>query len=165
LGVAAIVHHPVLLLKVLPLSILNHCLFITLMFSLAKALELGLSLTDVFTVGPIIAVIGAVPVTPGGLGLREFAAVTYLGVVGVSATSAMPLSLLLYSTILLWSWWAGWCFFSAARRTRSRCRKPERKGKISHYHPIGHEIGLKLREFTNVCVIPCSTDIRDFSSA
>ena len=102
--------HPVLLLKVLPLSILNHCLFIMLMFSLAKALELGLSLTDVFTVGPIIAVIGAVPITPGGLGLREFAAVTYLGVVGVSATSAMPLSLLLYATMLLWSMVGGVVF-------------------------------------------------------
>ena len=36
---------------------------------------------------------------------------------------------------------------------------------IRHYHPIGREFGLQMVEFTNVCGIPYSTDIRDFSFA
>ena len=56
------------------MSVVNHVLHIVLLFFLALALSLGLSFMDLLTVGPLIAVICAVPVTQGSLGFRKFAA-------------------------------------------------------------------------------------------
>jgi uncharacterized membrane protein YbhN (UPF0104 family) len=65
---------------------------------------------DYLSLGPTINAVGALPITPGGLGLRELAAVTYLGIVGVPAVKAMPLSLMLYATMLFWSLFGGVVF-------------------------------------------------------
>jgi hypothetical protein len=55
--------------------------------------------------------------------------VTYLGVVGVSATSAMPLSLLLYSTILLWSMVGGVVFLLGSASDKVALQEIRTEGK------------------------------------
>lgn len=102
--------HPALLLKTFALSLANHLLLVVMMYCLGLALSIELGFVAYLTVGPTINTIGAIPVTPGGLGLREYAAVTYLGVLGVAAAQALPLSLLIYATMLFWSLFGGVVF-------------------------------------------------------
>jgi uncharacterized protein (TIRG00374 family) len=57
------------------------------------------------TIFPIINGIAAIPVTPGGLGTREYATKLMMGLpeFNVPATRAITLSLLLYLTTMFWS--------------------------------------------------------------
>ena len=94
--------HPGLVTKTLMLSLLNHLLFTLAPYLLARAMEIDLSLGHCLTIFPIINAIAAVPLTPGGLGTRDGAAKYLLATVGIQATQALPLSLLVYATILFW---------------------------------------------------------------
>ncbi len=92
-----------LVLKTGALSILNHVNLVVCAWLLGRALEVEASFGGFLTVFPVINAIAAVPVTPGGLGTREGAARYLLGALGVPATRAVPVSLLLYGVMLLWS--------------------------------------------------------------
>jgi uncharacterized membrane protein YbhN (UPF0104 family) len=70
---------------------------------LGIALEIPLAFTDYLVVFPVINAVAAIPVTPGGLGTREGMAIFLLHVLGVQATDAITLSLLLYASVLAWS--------------------------------------------------------------
>jgi hypothetical protein len=101
---------PSLLFKTLMLSFLNHLLLVGMMALLGRALLIDRPFTDYLSLGPTINSIGALPVTPGGLGLREYAAVVFLGIVGVPAARALPLSLMIYAAMLFWSLFGGIVF-------------------------------------------------------
>lgn len=66
-------------------------------------LQINLSFWDYLTVVPIIIAIAAIPVTPGGLGIREGAAVTLFSALGVPGAQALPLSLMVYFISVGWS--------------------------------------------------------------
>ncbi|MFO7871378.1 MAG: lysylphosphatidylglycerol synthase transmembrane domain-containing protein [Kiritimatiellia bacterium] len=102
--------HPSLLARTLGLSIVNHLMLIAMMTFLGEALLVDLRFIDYLSLGPPITAIGSIPITPGGLGLREFAAITYLGIAGVTATKAFALSLLLYAGMVFWSLFGGVVF-------------------------------------------------------
>jgi len=57
------------------------------------------------TVFPVIDGIAAIPLTPGGLGTRDYSTKVLMGLpeFGVPATRSVPLSLLLYLTTMFWS--------------------------------------------------------------
>lgn len=78
------------------LTLVIHALLMLQCFFLGKCLQINLSLLDYFTIIPIIISISALPITPGGLGIREGLAVTMLGALNVSASQALPFSLMLY---------------------------------------------------------------------
>jgi uncharacterized protein (TIRG00374 family) len=93
---------PILLIRAFALSLVSQLLVILTAFCYGSSLGITASGWDYLSLFPIILSIAAVPVTPGGLGVREGATVALLGVVGVPAVSALPLSLLLYfSTIIV----------------------------------------------------------------
>ena len=92
-----------LVVKTTVISILNHLWGLVLCFYLGMAMEIPLGFLSYFTVFPVINAIGALPLTPGGLGTRDGAAKLLLGVLGVPATRAVPLTLLAYGTMLCWS--------------------------------------------------------------
>ena len=85
------------------ISFLNHIAMVTWGYYVALAIGLPVGFIDVLTVVPLINAIGAIPVTPGGLGTRETAAIFMLGASGVPAASALTFSLLCYAGILSWS--------------------------------------------------------------
>lgn len=85
------------------LSLINHICFIAVTFFVGKALGIPLSFWNYLTIFPIINAIAAMPITPGGLGARETATVFLMGTFGVSEPSALSLSLLSYTTVLMWS--------------------------------------------------------------
>ncbi len=102
--------HPTLFAKTFGASLLNHLMLLVAMYLLAHAVLADLSFIDILSLGPTINAIGSIPATPGGLGLREYAAVIYLGVIGTAATKALTISLLVYATMLFWSIVGGFVF-------------------------------------------------------
>ncbi len=102
--------HPTLFGKTFGLSLLNHLMLLVAMYLLGRAVLADLSFVDTLSLGPTINAIGSIPATPGGLGLREYAAVTYFGVIGIAATKALTISLLIYATMLFWSIVGGFVF-------------------------------------------------------
>jgi uncharacterized protein (TIRG00374 family) len=102
--------HPVLFAKTFFFSLLNHLVLLVAMYLLAHAVLADLSFTDILSLGPTINAIGSIPATPGGLGLREYASVIYLGIIGTPATKALTISLLVYAMMLFWSVVGGFVF-------------------------------------------------------
>lgn len=96
-------NHPALLMQTVGISLVNHVVFILHIYIMGIALEIDQSFMTFLTVFPIINAVASIPVTPGGLGTREAATVFMLGVVGVTQAKAIPLSLLIYATMLIWS--------------------------------------------------------------
>lgn len=94
---------PGLLFKTIALSCVNFLALLSMMYLLGKALLIDATFADYLALGPTINVIACLPVTPGGLGVREYAMVIYLGVVGVPAVKSLPLSVMMYVAMLLWS--------------------------------------------------------------
>jgi len=85
-----------ILLKTTSLSLVIHALFIMQCYCLGKSLHINITIIDYLTIIPLIMSIAALPITPGGLGIREGLAVTMLGTMGVGAYQALPLSLMIY---------------------------------------------------------------------
>jgi uncharacterized protein (TIRG00374 family) len=99
--------HRGVLAKTMLLSVLNHIILTVSVVFLGRALEIDISVVEYFSTIPIINAVSAIPLTPGGLGTREAAAVFLLGALGVPGTRAALLSLLIYGTILSWSFVGG----------------------------------------------------------
>lgn len=92
-------------LSVLNMSLLTFaCLFIGL------SLGVELRVRDYFTAFPVITVLSSLPLTPGGLGVREGLFVELMNTLGVAAVKALPLSLLTYLGGLVWSLLGGLVF-------------------------------------------------------
>lgn len=102
---------PALLFKTTLLSIANHAGFIVCIFYLGLALDVNMSFLDYLTVFPVINSVAALPLTPSGLGTRESMCMYLLGVFGVSAGTAVTLSLFMYGSILVWSLAGGVVYF------------------------------------------------------
>jgi glycosyltransferase 2 family protein len=74
------------------------------------ALDLRVAWTEYFSFCPIIGLISAIPVTPGGLGLREGSAVHLLAVLGVGPDKAFLVAFLPYLSLLIWGLAGGLVF-------------------------------------------------------
>ena len=103
--------HPGLLFKTIIVSVLNHTTLVMCVFLFSIALSVSLSFLDCMTLFPVINAIGSIPVTPGGLGLREAAAINILDIVNVPRVAAFSLSLLIYLSMLFWSLIGGIVYF------------------------------------------------------
>jgi glycosyltransferase 2 family protein len=101
---------PALLTQTFLLSIANHLLTVTACWCLGRSLQIPNALLDYLTFFPMILAIASLPITPGGLGVREGAAVTLLSAVGIPNSQALPLSLLSYMALLAWSLFGGAIF-------------------------------------------------------
>lgn len=99
-----------LLLQTCILSLGIHSITIMQCYCFGKSLGINISVLDYFTVIPLIVSIAALPITPGGLGIREGLAVTMLGALNVSASQALPLSLMMYLISVLLSLVGGLIF-------------------------------------------------------
>lgn len=110
---------PGLLAKTFLLSLANHLLFVCMSVAFGSVLGLGLTFGDYLMVFPIINSIAALPLTPGGVGIRDKAGIVLLGALGVAETASFSVTILMYATIVFWSLVGGivymW-FISAARR-------------------------------------------------
>jgi uncharacterized protein (TIRG00374 family) len=105
------VHHfktkPAILAKAFGLSLFIHAFSLLACCCFSAAIHSGLSVFQCFTLFPLLGVFGAIPITPGGLGFREGAAVVIFGTVGVEPATAFLLSLLPYMSGSVWSLFGG----------------------------------------------------------
>jgi uncharacterized protein (TIRG00374 family) len=90
-------------IKTLTLSYINHITAIFMMLFAGKALGVEIPNQAYFLIAPLINAIGSIPVTPGGLGMREIAAITFFGLLNVSIPSAFFLSFITYFAGMVWS--------------------------------------------------------------
>ena len=98
------------LLKTSLLTLAIHSLIILQCYCFGKSLHINMDILDYFTVIPLIICLAAIPITPGGLGIREGLAVTMLSAFNVGAYQALPLSLMIYLVSVVFSLFGGFIF-------------------------------------------------------
>lgn len=99
--------HPVGAGVGLLLSLTSQALLVTLFFTVAEAMALPANFWQLASVLPMVAMVTVLPITWNGLGLREAAFVTFLGVYGVASAQAVAISLTAFAVILLWNLFGG----------------------------------------------------------
>ena len=95
--------HPVGAGVGLLLSLISQAFLVTLFFTVAEAMALPADFWQLASVLPMVAMVTVLPITWNGLGLREAAFVTFLGVYGVPAAQAVAISLTAFAVILVWN--------------------------------------------------------------
>lgn len=100
-----------LLVQTSVLSMANHLTFILCTYCLSRAIGIAMQFTGYLTVFPVINMVAAIPVTPSGLGTRDVAAKKLLAIYGVQESSAVTLTLLIYTVMMLWSLFGGIIYF------------------------------------------------------
>ena len=89
-------HHKVLCIRVVMLSIAVQSARIMTHYLLGRSLGIALSPIYYFLLIPIIAVVASLPVSMGGLGLREQSGVILFGIFGVHTLQAFSMEALAY---------------------------------------------------------------------
>lgn len=88
----------VLLLKLFTLSVCYYLFALIMSFILLKALKSDINLYTVFIL-PIIVLVGNIPITISGLGLREYVSVVCFKILGESAAIGFSFSILIFLII------------------------------------------------------------------
>ena len=102
--------HARVMLISLGLSLLNLAFLTLACYSFGKSLQVEQSLLDCFTLFPIISVIAAIPITPGGLGVREGLFIAMYQAIGVDDHYSVSISLMVYFGSVIWSLFGGLVF-------------------------------------------------------
>jgi uncharacterized protein (TIRG00374 family) len=84
--------HPGRLLLAAPLAIAAHAAFCLSAYVLAQSIGIVLSPVDALTIMPLVLLIGTIPISIGGWGVREVGAIGLLGIIGVGSHEAVLLS-------------------------------------------------------------------------
>ena len=85
----------------IPLSAFIHLLSIAAIFLVAHAVQVPLTLSMVLAIGPVLVLAQVLPISVGGWGVREAAAVALLAMAGVDAASALLVSVMFGILIFL----------------------------------------------------------------
>jgi len=95
--------HPGALLASLAYSTINQGVLVMMTVAFGYSLGVSLDLAVYYAIIPIANILGAMPLTPGGIGIREGAYVLLLPEFAVSDGHALVMSLLLTTSMTLWS--------------------------------------------------------------
>jgi uncharacterized membrane protein YbhN (UPF0104 family) len=79
----------------------NHLIRVVIVILLAFSLGINLQVYDAFAFVPVALLIAMLPITLGGWGIREAVFISAFGLIGITATQALALSVLFGLTILL----------------------------------------------------------------
>jgi uncharacterized protein (TIRG00374 family) len=104
----------------LGISLAFQMLLIFLVFLVAVALHLPVTFGQFLIFIPILNVLAMLPISLGGLGIREGGAVILLGKVGVDPAGALTLSLLWFAVVAVASLPGGIVFFWGGHRAKAR---------------------------------------------
>ena len=77
---------------------------------MGRAIGIEIPIIQFFMLYPVCIMMASIPLLPGGWGLREASFQTFFGMVGVAATQAVALSILVGLTMLGWSLLGGVIF-------------------------------------------------------
>lgn len=101
LGLDRLRHHPGAALTVLGAGVAYQLMVVMASILAARAIGLDVSITAALAFVPAVAIAQVLPISLGGLGVREGAFVLFLGPLGVPAASAVALGLLVYGLNLV----------------------------------------------------------------
>ena len=87
--------------KVILLSLISQILIIICYYLIGKSLHIELSFMEYVLLVPIVALLSSIPISVGGLGVREGTIIFLLGAVGVSTPNAVSISLLYLAILIL----------------------------------------------------------------
>jgi len=85
----------------IPLSAFIHLLSVAAIFLVAHAVQVPLTLSMVLAIGPVFVLAQVLPISIGGWGVREAAAITLFPMTGIDATSALLVSIMFGILIFL----------------------------------------------------------------
>lgn len=102
--------HPRTMASCAGLSFMNLFFLTSACYFFGQSLSIESYFINYLTIFPIVTVFTAVPITPGGFGIREGLFAELFGGVGVPIFQAVPLSLLMYAGGLIWSLFGGLMF-------------------------------------------------------
>jgi hypothetical protein len=109
--------HPGILTICIGISLFNLTCLTLACVCFAQSLQIDLPATDYFTMFPIITTLTAIPLTPGGLGIRESLFTELFKTIGVETYRTFPLSLLVYFGGLFCSLLGGLLYIQQLHRT------------------------------------------------
>jgi len=118
LGIERIRRRPGAAVSVLLTSLVYQLAVITTAFAASRALGITVGWLPLLAFIPVVAIAQVLPISVGGLGLREGALVLLLGPLGVGAAKATALGLLLYGINLVVSLLGAPAFAMGSRPTR-----------------------------------------------
>jgi glycosyltransferase 2 family protein len=101
LGVDHFRRHPALALEVIGASVAYQLSVLVAVFLESKALDIHVGFTAILAFFPAVAILQTLPLTVGGLGVREGALYLFLHPLGVHKEQAIGLGLLYYFSILI----------------------------------------------------------------
>lgn len=87
--------------RVIPISILGHILVVFMFVFLAQSVGVSIEFFKMFVFIPIIEFVSNLPISLGGLGIREATTILLFGTAQIPADQAMGVSLLSFAAILL----------------------------------------------------------------
>ncbi len=94
--------HPLALLHAFLVSLINQATFAVIAWALADALSIeGVPLVACFALVPLVNLVAAIPLIPGGWGVGELAFAYFFGQIGVPATEAVGLSVIYRLSFLI----------------------------------------------------------------
>ena len=107
---------PAVLAQAALLSIINHVVLVLIAIAMGKSLAVMIPKSDYFSLIPIGNLLGGLPITPGGIGVREGAYSFLLPVAGVLQAHAFIISLAVTLSMTVWSLIGGlfFAFYSAS---------------------------------------------------
>ncbi len=85
---------PAIIIPVIGLAMAVHIITVLAVYILARDLELPITFWDCLVLIPLVFLVATIPVSIAGWGVREGAMVTALGLLGVSASGAVSVSIL-----------------------------------------------------------------------
>ena len=115
-GLVRLQRHPGLALTVMLAALAYQLTVVLAAWMAAHALGISVGWTAMMAFMPVVAIAQALPLSIGGLGLREGSLVVLLGPLGVAASSAVALGLMLYGINMAVSLLGAPAFLVGARR-------------------------------------------------
>jgi uncharacterized protein (TIRG00374 family) len=112
--------NPSLLLRTVTISAFNHFLIISSAYCAARALEVNLPYIDFISLVPIISIAGSIPLTPGGLGIREGLSIHLFALLGIPQGKAFFIMDLPYLGMLFWGLCGGLIFIFYAAGSKGK---------------------------------------------
>ena len=93
---------PRLLLAIAATSLVVQLAFVVTSAMIGHALHLPLAFKDYLAVSPLVGLISAIPITPGGVGIREGTNIKMLAIFGVTAGQGLVHGFMPYLFLVLW---------------------------------------------------------------
>lgn len=117
-------HHKKIILNNLILSVLIQALFPVTFYIIALSLGIKIDITYFFVYLPIIGAITLLPISIGGLGLRDATTVFFFAKAGVSKDLAFAMSLINFSFILVYAAVGGLIYVLTVHHRRIQHHQP-----------------------------------------